>query len=246
MGSREDRFWAEFFGVDSSEWASRGVSVRAHVGLDGYRGLWCFRRLDRVVVSAPAGWVATLEREVAGCEPDALLDEAFLASLLGDDIERVIGPAFQGCLEPSRFRPVVAGDVRFVGPDDTTAVDDFRAECGEDVWRSGSLHKVENYMAASFDGNEIVALAGYRPWNEAAGDPCVLTHPKHHGKGHGTAVVSAVVAAALGDGKLLLYQTLEANRAALQIALKLGYEQYARHLAARLKRESPSSPAEAQ
>jgi GNAT superfamily N-acetyltransferase len=242
MGSRDDRFWAAFLGVDASAWASRGVSVRAHVGLVEYRGLWCFRRRDRVVVSAPAGWVAALERELDGREPDALLDEVFLASLLGDDIERVIGPAFQGCLEPSRFRPVVADGVRFVGPDDSAAVDRFRDECGEDVWQSGSLHKVENYMVAFFDGDEIVALAGYRPWNEAAGDPCVLTHPELHGKGHGTAVVSAVVAAALGEGKLLLYQTLEANRGAVQIALKLGYEQYARHLAVRLKRESPSDP----
>jgi hypothetical protein len=41
---------------------------------------------------------------------------------------------------------------------------------------------------------------------------------------------------------LLLYQTLEANRGAVQIALNLGYEQYARHVAVRLKREAPSNP----
>jgi predicted GNAT family acetyltransferase len=98
-------------------------------------------------------------------------------------------------------------------------------------------------MAAYFDGERIVAMAGYRPWNEFAGDPCVLTHPEFRGRGYGTAVVSAVAAAALAKGKLLLYQTLEANRGAVQIALKLGYEQYARHVAVRLKRESPSSPA---
>jgi hypothetical protein len=53
--------------------------------------------------------------------------------------------------------------------------------------------------------------------------------------------VSAVVAAALEAGKLLLYQTLEANRGAVQIALNLGFEQYARHVALWLKRESPST-----
>lgn len=55
-------------------------------------------------------------------------------------------------------------------------------------------------------------------------------------------VVSSVVAAALAEGKLLLYQTLEANRSAVRIALSLGYGQYARHVAVRLKRESPSNP----
>jgi hypothetical protein len=35
---------------------------------------------------------------------------------------------------------------------------------------------------------------------------------------------------------------LEANRGAVQIALNLGFEHYARHVAVRLKRESPSNP----
>jgi len=74
-------------------------------------------------------------------------------------------------------------------------------------------------------------MAGYRPWGDHAGDPCVLTHPEFRGRGYGTAVVSSVVAEALEEGKLLLYQTLEANRGAVQLAVNLGYEQYARHVA---------------
>src|SRR4030095_4284593 len=97
-------------------------------------------------------------------------------------------------------------------------------------------------MAAYFDGKRITAMAGYRPWNDHAGDPCVLTHPDFRRRGDGTVVVSSVVAAALEERKLLLYQTLEANRGAVQIAANLGYEQYARHMAVRLKRESPSNP----
>lgn len=54
--------------------------------------------------------------------------------------------------------------------------------------------------------------------------------------------MSTVVNQALQEGKLLLYQTLEANRGAVRIALKLGYEQYGRHLAVRLKGETPSNP----
>jgi hypothetical protein len=62
------------------------------------------------------------------------------------------------------------------------------------------------------------------------------------GTAPGTTSLSPVVAAALKEGKLLLYQTLEANRGAVQIALNLGYEQYARHVAVRLKREAPLNP----
>jgi GNAT superfamily N-acetyltransferase len=242
MGSRDDQFWAKYLGVAPSEWASEGVSVRAHVGLVGYRGLWCFRRRDRVVVSVPAGWATPLAANLANCEPDALFDEAFLVELLGSDFERLIGPAFQGCLEVGRFRPAPSINVRFVGPNDSAAVERFRAECGTDGWESGGLDKVKHHMAAYFDGQRIAAMAGYRSWNDLAGDPCVLTHPEFRRRGYGTAVVSRVVAAALEEGKLLLYQTLEANRGAVQIALNLGYEQYARHVAVRLNREAPSNP----
>jgi GNAT superfamily N-acetyltransferase len=253
MGSRDDQFWAEFLGIDSSKWESSGVSVRAHVGLAGYRGLWCFRRCfhevdragssralgwGRVVVSAPAGWVASPTARLERCDPDALFDETFLTELLDGDFERLIGPSFQGCLRPGGFRPAPSRNVRFIARSDAAAVDRFRAECGDDEWNNSGLDKVKQHMTAHFDGTRIVAMAGYRPWNNHAGDPCVLTHPEFRQRGCGTAVASAVVAATLEEGILLLYQTLESNRGAVRTALNLGYEQYARHIAVRLKRAS--------
>jgi predicted GNAT family acetyltransferase len=62
-----------------------------------------------------------------------------------------------------------------------------------------------------------------------------LVHPEFCGRGYGTAVVSAVVASAMADGKLLLYQTVESNRASVVIAERLGYRKYASYLAIRLK-----------
>src|SRR5262245_30490879 len=125
MSLRDDQFWAAYLGVDPSEWATEGVSVRPHAGLAGYRGLWCFRRRDRVVVSAPAAWVSLLSESLIGCDPDALFDEAFLAERLGGDFERLIGPAFQGSLEPSRFRPAASAEVRLVAAEDSAAVERF-------------------------------------------------------------------------------------------------------------------------
>jgi predicted GNAT family acetyltransferase len=90
-----------------------------------------------------------------------------------------------------------------------------------------------------FQGSILLAVAGYRAWTDVAGDPCILTHTDFHGRGYGTAVASAVVQRALNEGKLLLYQTLEANLGAVHIARKLGYEQYARHVAVRLRNDRP-------
>jgi GNAT superfamily N-acetyltransferase len=138
--------------------------------------------------------------------------------------------------------PASALDVRFVGANEKAAVDQFCRVCGPDGWATAGLDDVKHYLAAYFQDTSIVAMAGYRPWSDIAGDPCVLTHPEFRGRGYGTDVVSAVVTQALRNGKLLLYQTLETNRGAVHMALKLGYEQYARHVAVRLKRETPSNP----
>lgn len=239
MGRRDDEFWAGFLGIAPLEWASQGVSVRAHAGLAGFVGLWCFRHAARTVVSAPPAWVTPLAARVDGCDPESLFDESFLRELLGTDFELLVGPAFQGCLEVGRFRPSPSSNVRLVRPEDSSAVQRFRSECGEDAWQSGGQGKVERHVVAHFEGDIITAMAGYRSWSDVAGDPCVLTHPDYRRRGHGTAVVSSVVGAALEEGQVLLYQTLEANRGAVGIATGLGYEQYARHVAVRLKRESP-------
>jgi GNAT superfamily N-acetyltransferase len=240
MAIRDDQFWAKFLGVEPSDWNVSGISVRAHVGLAGFRGFWCFRRLDHTVVSVPAGWVSLLRHRVRDAEADEIFNQVFLADLLGDNFERLIGPAFQGCLEPSAFRQVSAKEVRPLTQEDSAALNRLRAECStEDVQNSGIDKSIEHM--GYFQGAKLLAVAGYRQWTEDAGDPCILTHPESHGRGFGTAVTSAVVHRALNEGKLLLYQTLEANVAAVRIARKLGYEQYARHVAVRLKTDVPSS-----
>jgi GNAT superfamily N-acetyltransferase len=241
MGERDDRFWAGFLGIAADDWKTAGVSVRAHVGLVGYDGLWSFGHREHTVLSVPPGWVAQLAGRVQGRRHDELLEAAVLREMLGADLERVIGPVFQGSLEPGRFRPRRLPGVRAVGAADAAALDEFRAACGPDGWETGGLEEAAERRMACFEGGRIVAMAGYRAWTHEAGDPCVLTHPEFRGRGFGAAVVGAVVEGALAAGKVLLYQTLEENRPAVGLALRLGYEPYARHLAARLKADSPST-----
>jgi hypothetical protein len=119
---RYDRFWAQYLGITPAGLNQPGLSIAAHVGLEGYRDLWCFRRRDRTVVSAPPGWIPHLQSRLPEIGQEHLMD-------------------------------------------------------------------------------------------------------------------------ALQEGKLLLYQTLETNMASISIARRLGYEQYARHVAVRLRAETPSNPA---
>jgi GNAT superfamily N-acetyltransferase len=237
VGRADDIFWAEFLRVTPEDWDTPGLSVRLHAGLADFRGIWSFRRKGRTVVSAPAGWVTPLSALVA--RPQApLLEESEWRAILGDDFDLAIGPAFQGCLDPARFRKTHDANTRFVEASDA-AFSEFRAECDPAEWELAGLdEKVEGPIAACFAGSRITAAAGYRSWSPTAGDPCVLTHPEFRGRGLGSAVVSAVVERALAQGKVLLYQTLESNLGAVGVARKVGYEQYATHLAVRLKRDA--------
>jgi GNAT superfamily N-acetyltransferase len=239
MGHRDDSFWAEFLGIQADDWQTPGVSYRAHVGLSGYRGFWCFRRNDRVVVSAPARWVARLQALLAGWRPERLMEQSSLAEALGADFERSVGPAFQGCLEAERFVNRAGPPVRKLTLEDADAVERFRTECGTADWGQSGLDEAQAWRHAYFEGTNVTAMAGYRAKRDDAGDPCILTHPTFRGGGRGAAVASAVVADALSNGKLMLYQTLESNEAAVRLALTLGYERYANHVAVRLKREAP-------
>jgi hypothetical protein len=239
LGIRDDKFWADFLGVDPTDWSTIGVSVQPLVGLRGYRGLWCFRRNRRIVVSAPAPWVPRLTEVVARREQDDdLMLPTFWARALGHDFERAIGPAFQGCLDPARFEHKPNNSVRPVDDSDRAAVEQFRAACGPD-WNDGALDKAGFWRHAYFEEGLITAMAGYRAWADDAGDPCVLTRSDMRSGGRGAAVTAAVVAEALANSKLLLYQTLESNHPAVRIALSLGYDRYANHLAVRLNREAP-------
>jgi predicted GNAT family acetyltransferase len=123
-------------------------------------------------------------------------------------------------------------------------VEAFRVECGQDAWEYAGFNEATSYLAAIREGDQIVSLAGYnRLWRDEAGGPCILTHRAYRGRGWATATTSAVVGRALQEGKILLYQTLQTNTASIRIARRLGYEQYARHVAVRLKAETPSNPA---
>ena len=241
---RYDRFWAEYLGITPAELNLPGLSIAGHVGLQGYRGVWFFRRRDRLVVSASVGWLPHLQSRLPEIGREHLMEESVLRETFGSDFDRLVGPAYQGCLQPERFRPCVAPRVSFLAPGDAALVEAFRRECGEDAWEYAGFNDATSHLAAIREGDRVLSLAGYnRVWRDEAGGPCILTHRAHRGRGWATATTSAVVERALQEGKTLLYQTLEANTASIRLARRLGYEQYARHVAVRLKADTPSNPA---
>jgi GNAT superfamily N-acetyltransferase len=208
-----ERFWAEHFGIEPSIWQQPGVSVRPHVGLGDYCGLWSFSHGERVVVSAPPSWLARVEALARGADAQQLLELSWWRSGLGSDFERGIGPAYQGCLAPTDFRPAPDPAVRLLERESAPVLAELRATVPEAAWDDSGLDGVQGPFAFRRDNGRVVAACGYRSRNDDVGDLCVLVHPDEQGRGFGTAVVSAVASAALARGKLVIYQTLESYAA---------------------------------
>jgi GNAT superfamily N-acetyltransferase len=234
MSEDHDQFWASFFGVATSDLNRAGISIVTHAKLAGYCGVWFFKHADRLIVSAPEGWLEHLQKLEGVLEDQFFANESFLKKVFGGQFERSIGPAYHGSLEPADFRPVFSSHVRALADRDAEARAVFEKECGLEAWNDSGLDQASQHLVAHFENERITAMAGYRSWNDTAGDPCVLVHPDCRARGLGTVVVSEVIRLALLENKMLLYQTLESNLAAVRLAQKLGYRQYASHLAVRL------------
>jgi len=232
---RIDRYWSDFFGLSPEAFLQPGLRVVPHAGLTGYRGAWIFQRGPTVVISVTAERVTETEARAAAIPFEALLGEASARALFGDAVERTLGPAFQGHLDPAEFRPAPSPHVRMLTPADRPALEQFRAACGPGDWEMSNLKPDDTEVFGFFADGVLAATCKNIMRAPGAADHGVLTHPAYRGRGCGKAVVSASIRHALDRSHLILYQTLVANTPAVGIAQALGLREYARHVAVRLR-----------
>ena len=179
--------------------------------------------------------------------------DAFWASWLGcssDDLSRPgVWVAPCGEVPPHQqvflFRRGEACIVSVAGPPDGGALmKDVEAVVGGqlveqifrgDFWMDCFGGRVERTpIAGVFEGNSLVAAAGYEVWGGHIAHIGVVTHPTHRGKGHGKAVVVEVSRDALANGLVLQYRTLTANAPSVAIARALGFRHYADSISVRV------------
>jgi GNAT superfamily N-acetyltransferase len=230
-----DEFWAAFFGVDAARLREPGVTVVRHALLGDYPGVWLFARESSVVVSAPDAWLERLGSRASRIRVESLASPLLHRELFDREPDRVIGPAYQGYLLRDAFRPVRSGDVRSLSASDHADLAALRSACTSEEWEHSGLSSASDPRFGCFVDGQLVAAAGTDRWTADAINPGVLTHPDHRGRGHGTAAVSSVVEDALASGLLALYQTLMANAGSVALAGRLGYRQYATHVAIRVQ-----------
>lgn len=229
-----DAFWAQFLGVSPEVLLRPGRHVVSHAALAGWSGAWVFLRGECCVVSAPPGATAALADRISEFAFDELHTEQTLVALFGEKIERTIGPTYLGTLAPEDFVPAADPRVRELTALDRKAVDALRQAVAAQEWDDADVSSERPGTFGFFQGGSLLAMASCSNWQGGAVGPGVLTHPDHRGRGRGRAVVSATAEHALAAERLIIYQTLLANRGAVAVADALGFRRYASHVAVRL------------
>jgi len=234
MRTRVEQFWCDFFGLSPEELRKPGGRVVAHRGLGDYPGAWIFWREDTIILSTPPELIADtdgLYRSAA----DRFREPASLAELFAARTERVIGPAYQGFLDPDQFRPHLCPGTGLL-PTQERLLDELRAACKAEEWLHAGIEpeRPEPCFGYYLD-HKLIAVAQNAFWSDSAVSPGLIVHPGYRGRGYGKAVLTAAASDALQSGHLVLYQTLLSNASAVRAAEALGFTQFATHLAIRFR-----------
>jgi len=234
MRKRARQFWGDFFGLDPQELEQPGARVVPHCGLGDYAGAWIFWRDDTLLLSTPPDLVDET-RAALQATMDMLREPERLAGIFSDRAERMIGPAYQGYLDPAEFRPHQSAGASAV-PVDEHLVHGLRTACDPEEWSHAGIEpeRPEPCFGYLID-NRLVALAQNAFWSEATVSPGIIVHPGYRGRGYGKAVLAAAASDALQHDHLVLYQTLLGNTPAVRAASALGFTQFATHLAVRFR-----------
>jgi GNAT superfamily N-acetyltransferase len=210
--------------------------VKAHSGpaLSDYRGVYVWQMEQAIVISTPAAVESQTRAAVAGHSAVTLLDAAFWRGALGERVERVVGPSYQGFVDAGAFRRTPTRGARPLTPADGPALERFIAACPPGDWDDSAISRGDPLIFGLELAGSLIALAS-APEDGALRSVGVVTLPAARGMGAGRAVVGALTADAVAGGAILRYQTLRGNHASVAIARALGYEDVATALAIRLK-----------
>jgi len=232
-----DSRWADMLGCRVEHLKKPGLHITAHgPGLSDFEGVMALRRGPACVVSVPPALMSQVFPRLSRFTPEEVFDRNVLGALLGDQVAAVIGPAYQGYVDDTDFRPADPLTARLLTYVHIPALHRLESACKPEEWAASGIDPQRPPLFGCFTfGSELASAAMLEERVEGILFVGVITHPDYRGSGYGSAVVSFATDHGLAAGGILHYQTLEANIHAVAIAHKLGYQQYASTLAVRLR-----------
>jgi ribosomal protein S18 acetylase RimI-like enzyme len=232
--ARTKAYWQSFFGL--TELPESGHFIISHgEKLADYWGMYGFKYKNAFIFSVPQGSVEEVRHRLEPLLASEIWSSDTLQGVFADRCERLIGPAYQGGLEPANFRYSPDANVQLLKPKDSAALLEFKKTCPKLDWEHSGISLEDKNLVGYFLDDQLLTVAKAIHWQEDVINLGVVCHPAYQGKGFAEACLRAVIKAALELDHLVLYQTLLNNKPALRLAEKLGFQRYAETLALRLK-----------
>lgn len=222
-----DNYWVSHLGCPPESLFDAHVVVLPHSTFKGYQGLFLVRRGQSCIVTAPVELMDLVHTLVHNRSATEVFGTGLWRQSLPDVIDRIVGPATIMYGDASCLRTVVPEGTRLLGADDRELLHGLRLACGDDEWMRSGILPDHPFIFGHFVDGRLVAAASYEIWADRIAHLGVLTHPAHRGRGYGSAVISAASDHAIHEGLVVQFRTLRENTAALTIARRLGFEDYA-------------------
>lgn len=233
--ARASQYWQVYLGLTEGLPESGLLFIPHAKSLADYWGMYAFKRGDALIFSVPE---SVLNEFKTRLEPLSLTESwsaSKLQTLFTDYSERVIGPAYQGWLEPERFRFEAVNNVRLLRVQDQFALLDLKHACPQLDWEHSDIKLEDKNLFGYFLEDRLLTVAKAIYWQEDVINLGVVCHPDYRGKRFAEACLGAVIKGALELNQLVLYQTLLSNTPALKLAEKLGFQSYSESIAIRFK-----------
>ena len=232
---RIECYWSEFFGLDMKDFMKPGICVVPHARLAEYNGVLLFRREQTGIIAAPINWIEKLRKKASKLTLSELHQTQTIDFLIGNAVEHVIGPAWQGYAEREDFCPHPSPQVRPLKSEEDILLQELASSGDPQGWEDGGFDGRIDSTFGYFAETGLVAVSRYFKLTPYAAFPGIFTHPAYRGRGYAKATLSAAFQHALDRDLMIVYQTLVANVGSLKLAAFLGCQEYARHVAIRLK-----------
>jgi len=228
-----EKYWSDFFGITIELIRESSLKVVPHKELVGYNGAYIFKLGQSVVISVPAEIEDAVVARAKADDCGEVLTQAFVERLF-ENVERTIGPCYQGYCSKESVIPIDSADVRMLNDADQRALKNLQRQVDEEEWEHSSLAP-DKVSFGYFQQGDIIAAACLDMWAENVANIGLITLQSQQGKGCAKKLCALATRFGLDHGYEMVYQTLLSNAPAVAVARSTGYIEYANHLAVRFK-----------
>lgn len=223
-----DTWWARDFAMDPCALRPPRTVVQEHTGrLAGATGIWILVTGNFPVISMPANVFSVLRETAQAWSSSLVADSAAIVDAIAPfKSAKVVGPAFIGYGTSGSLNLSWAERARHLSSADALAVEALRRECTAEEWEHGGGRAGDpcRFGAVGSD-NRLCSLASYVTWGRLA-HISAITRPASRGHGYGRPVVALAAKHAIEAGLIPQYRTLASNGPSMQLAQRLGFQEY--------------------